>query len=55
MSSRDGSGHAGIAAVVAYIGAGVLLLLGLLGLRHAKTASDTAVVTATARPAPAMS
>lgn len=29
---------AGIAAVVSYIGGGVLLILGLLGLRHAKVA-----------------
>jgi predicted lipid-binding transport protein (Tim44 family) len=34
---------AGIAAVVSYIGGGVLLILGLLGLRHAKVApADTA-------------
>jgi hypothetical protein len=35
---------AGIAAVAAYVGAGVLLLLGLLGLRHAKTARDEALL-----------
>lgn len=40
---------AGIAAVAAYVGAGVLLLLGLLGLRHAKTARDEAILAETKR------
>lgn len=32
---------AGIAAIVSFVGAGVFLVLGLLGLRHSKTATDT--------------
>ena len=34
---------AGIAAIVAFVGAGVFLVLGLLGLRHSRSATDAYV------------
>jgi hypothetical protein len=34
---------AGIAAIVSFVGAAVFLVLGLMGLRHARTATDTVV------------
>ena len=40
---------AGIAAVVAYVGAGLILVLSILGLRHAKRATDTATAVPAAR------
>jgi hypothetical protein len=40
---------AGIAAVVAYVGAGLILVLSILGLRHAKRATDTVAPAAAAR------
>lgn len=42
---------AGIAAIGAYIGAGLFLVLGLLGLRHAKTARDEAILAEAKRDA----
>jgi hypothetical protein len=44
---------AGVAAIVCYVGAGVMLGLGLLGLRHSKKATDNVYVPA-AKPAPAL-
>jgi len=46
---------AGIAAIFAYVGAGVLLLLGLLGLRHSRTAVDTVAPRVSTRAVPATS
>jgi hypothetical protein len=40
---------AGIAAVVAYVGAGLILVLSLLGLRHARRATDAVAVAPAAR------
>ncbi|GAB3054587.1 hypothetical protein GCM10027053_14310 [Intrasporangium mesophilum] len=46
---------AGIAAVVAYVGAGILFVLGFLGLRHSKNATDAVASAATSEPVPARS
>jgi hypothetical protein len=44
---------ASIAAIVAFVGAGLLLVLGILGLRHAKFARDAAYVDSAKVPATA--
>jgi hypothetical protein len=46
---------AGIAAIVSFIGSGILFVLGFLGLRHSRKATDTLVTTATPEAVPSLS
>lgn len=46
---------AGIAAIVSFIGSGILFVLGFLGLRHSRKATDTLVTTASPEAVPSLS
>jgi hypothetical protein len=46
---------AGIAAVISFIGSGILFVLGFLGLRHSRKATDTVVSAARPEAIPALS